>query len=229
MADQLVSSPELLAYVREVSLRDDEVLRDLREMTATLPGGRTMQVMAEEGQFLALLVGLTGARTVLEVGTYTGYSTLCMARALPADGHLVTCDKIDKWPMIAADYWRRAGVADRIHVRIGDAAETLAKMAAEAGPGSVDFAFIDADKGNYPAYYEAVLPLVRPGGLIVVDNTLFFGRVIDTDRQDPETVAIRELNTRLRDDDRVEIALLAVADGITLARKKTAPESGHRA
>jgi O-methyltransferase len=229
MADQLEFSPEVLAYVREVSLRDDEILRDLREVTATLPGGRTMQVMAEEGQFLGLLVGLTGARMVLEVGTYTGYSTLCMARALPAGGRLVTCDKIDKWPMIAADYWQRAGVADRIDVRIGDATETLAKLAAEEGPGRVDLAFIDADKGNYPAYYEAALTLVRPGGLIVVDNTLFFGRVIDAGAQDPETAAIRELNARLRDDDRVEIALLAVADGITLARKKPAAGSGNDA
>ena len=253
MADQLAVTPELLGYVRDVSLRDDEILRDLREVTATLPAGRAMQVLAEEGQLLALLVGLgelveqltgigpfscyprgsvteanmvvglTGARTVLEVGTFTGYSTLCMARALPPDGRVVTCDITDKWPMIAAEYWQRAGVADRIEVRIGNATETLGKIAAERWPGGVDLAFIDADKANYVGYYEAVLDLVKPGGLIVVDNTLFFGRVIDPDLQDPDTLAIRELNALLRDDDRVEIALLAMADGVTLVRKKPDP------
>lgn len=228
MADQLAPTPELLAYVRDVSLRDDEILRDLREVTATLPAGRAMQVMAEEGQLLALLVGLTGARAVLEIGTFTGYSTLCMARALPPAGLIVTCDITDKWPMIAAEYWQRAGVADRIHVRIGDATETLAKVIAEQGRSSIDFAFIDADKANYLVYYEAVLKLVKPGGMIVVDNTLFFGRVINQDLQDPDTVAIRELNTLLRDDDRVEISLLAVADGITLIRKKPTSLSAHR-
>jgi O-methyltransferase len=135
----------------------------------------------------------------------------------------VTCDITDKWPMIAAEYWQRAGVADRIEVRIGNATETLGKIAAERGPGGVDLAFIDADKANYVGYYEAVLDLVKPGGLIVVDNTLFFGRVIDPDLQDPDTLAIRKLNALLRDDDRVEIALLAMADGITLVRKKPDP------
>ncbi len=223
MADQLAITPELLGYVRDVSLRDEEILRDLREMTATLPAGRAMQVLAEEGQLLALLVGLTGARTVLEIGTFTGYSTLCMARALPPGGRVVTCDITDKWPMIAAEYWQRAGVADRIDVRIGDATETLGKIASEHWAGGVDFAFIDGDKANYVAYYEAVLDLVKPGGLIVVDNTLFFGRVIDPDLQDRDTLAIRQLNTLLRDDDRVEIALLVMADGVTLARKKPDP------
>jgi O-methyltransferase len=222
MADQLTVTPELLAYVREVSLRDDEILHDLREMTAILPAGPAMQVMAEEGQLLALLISLTGTRTVLEIGTFTGYSTLCMARALPPDGWLVTCDIFDKWPSIAAEYWRRAGVADRIDVRIGDATETLAKIAAERGYDSIDFAFIDADKANYVSYYEAAVRLVKPGGMIVIDNTLFFGRVINPDLRDPETEAIRELNSLLRDDDRVEISLLTMADGITLARKKAA-------
>lgn len=181
-----------------------------------------MQVMAEEGQLLALLVGLVEARTVLEIGTYTGYSTLCMARALPPDSLLVTCDITNKWPMIGAEYWRRAGVDDRIEVRIGDASEILTEMIGERGENSIDFAFIDADKAGYGAYYTAALRLVRPGGLIVIDNTLFFGRVIDPTLQDPDTVAIRELNQLLRDDDRVEISLLAMADGITLVRKKAA-------
>lgn len=221
MANQIDSSKEILDYVRDVSLRDDPVLRELREETASYPMGGAMQVMAEEGQLLALLVGLTGARDVLEIGTFTGYSTLCMARALPAGGRLVTCDITDKWPMIAADYWRRAGVMDRIEVRVGNAVETLDEIKAEEGEGAFDFVFIDADKANYRNYYEAGLALVRPGGLIVVDNTLFFGRVIDPTVRDPDTVAIRELNTFLLDDSRVELSMLAVADGITLLRKKT--------
>ncbi|HWG99060.1 MAG TPA: class I SAM-dependent methyltransferase [Pilimelia sp.] len=206
--------------MRSVSLRDDEILRELRDLTATLPMGRAMQVMAEEGQLLGLLVGLVGARRVLEVGTFTGYSTLCMARMLPPDGRLVTCDVSRRWPGIGADYWARAGVADRIEVRIGDAAQTLGELLAHEGPDRFDLAFIDADKVGYPRYYELSLQLVRPGGLIVVDNTLLFGRVVDPSDQEPDTVAVRELNELLRDDDRVDISLLPMADGITLARKK---------
>lgn len=219
MANQVASSSEILSYVREVSLREDDILRDLRELTGELPMGQAMQVMAEEGQFLAFLVGLIGARNVLEIGTFTGYSTLCMARAIPSDGRLVTCDITSKWPDIAAEYWTKADVADRIDVRIGDAGETLSGLLAEGGPGAFDFAFIDADKANYRRYYESALELVRTGGLIAVDNTLFFGRVIDPSAQDADTVAIRELNASLRDDHRVELSLLPVADGITLLRK----------
>lgn len=220
MANQIDSSPELLDYVRSVSLRDDDVLRELREETVAYPGGGAMQVMAEEGQFLALLVGLTGARTVLEIGTFTGYSTLCMARALPMDGRLITCDITNKWPDIGAEYWKRAGVAERIEVRVGSATDTLDRLIDERGERSVDFVFIDADKANYREYYERALKLVSPGGLIAIDNTLFFGRVIDPAAQDADTVAIRELNEFLRDDTRIELSLLAVADGITLARRK---------
>ncbi|EFL23234.1 O-methyltransferase [Streptomyces himastatinicus ATCC 53653] len=219
MANQVESSSGILSYVREVSLREDDILRDLRELTGELPMGQAMQVMAEEGQFLAFLVGLIGARNVLEIGTFTGYSTLCMARAIPSDGRLVTCDITSKWPDIAAEYWTKADVADRIDVRIGDAGETLSGLLADGGPGAFDFVFIDADKANYRRYYESALELVRPGGLIAVDNTLFFGRVIDPSAQDADTVAIRELNASLRDDHRVELSLLPVADGITLLRK----------
>jgi O-methyltransferase len=220
MADQHNFTPELLAYVREMSLREDDILRELREFTTTLPGGPTMQVMAEEGQLLALLVGMVGARTVLEIGTFTGYSTLCMARALPPEGLLITCDIFKKWPAIAADYWCRAGVTDRIDLRIGDAMETLNDISAQRGDNSLDFAFIDADKVNYIPYYEAILRLVRPGGVIVVDNTLFLGRVIGTGPHDRETAAICEFNALLRDDYRVDFSLLPMADGITLIRKK---------
>lgn len=169
---------------------------------------------------MAFLVGLIGARNVLEVGTFTGYSTLCMARTIPAEGRLVTCDITSKWPDIGAEYWAKAGVADRIDVRIGNATETLSGLLSESGANSFDFAFIDADKAGYRGYYEAALELVRPGGLIAVDNTLFFGRVIDPAAQDPDTVAIRELNAFLRDDHRVELSLLPVADGVTLLHKK---------
>jgi O-methyltransferase len=209
-----------MAYVGEMSLREDDVARELRELTDELPMGRAMRVMPEEGQFLGLLVGVTGARNVLEVGTFTGYSTLCLARALPAGGQLVTCDITSKWPDIGLEYWKRADVADRIEVRIGDGSETLGELLAERGEGAFDLAFIDADKSSYRTYYEKCLELLRPGGLIVVDNTLFFGRVIDPAAQDPDTVAVREFNSALRDDDRVEISLLPMADGITLIRKR---------
>ncbi|MFD7028335.1 O-methyltransferase [Streptomyces sp. NPDC059917] len=221
MANQLASSAELLSYVRDVSLRDDEILRGLRELTSELPMGQAMQVMAEEGQFLALLVGLVGARNVLEIGTFTGYSTLCMARALPSDGRLITCDISDKWPGIAQEYWDKAGISDRIDVRIGNATDTMAELVTAGAAGTFDFVFIDADKANYRSYYDAAIELVRPGGLIVIDNTLFFGRVIDPSAQDADSVAVRELNLFLRDDERVEISLLPVADGITLVRKRT--------
>ncbi|WP_019872702.1 class I SAM-dependent methyltransferase [Salinispora oceanensis] len=220
MATQIALTSELDAYVRDASLRDDPILRELREVTAELPAGRAMQVSAEEGQLLALLVSLTGATSVLEVGTYTGYSTLCMTRALPADGEMITCDITRKWLSIGEEYWRRAGVSDRISVRIGDAAETLAGLVAERGAESFDLVFIDADKTGYRDYYERALTLVRSGGLIIIDNTLFFGRVVDPAAQDPDTVAIRALNTALSDDPRVDITLLTMADGITLARKR---------
>ncbi|PWW62831.1 O-methyltransferase [Actinokineospora spheciospongiae] len=220
MAAQIVATEEIREYVRAVSLREDPLLAELREVTAGLPGGSALQVMAEEGQLLALLVGLSGAGSVLEIGTFTGYSTLCMARALPPGGVLVTLDVDGRWPAIGTDYWERAGVADRIEVRIGDATRTLTTLTEERGPASFDFIFIDADKTNYGAYYEAALALARPNALIVIDNTLFFGRVADPSNQDPDTTAIRALNASLREDPRVDVSLLTVADGITLVRKK---------
>ncbi|ARZ67307.1 class I SAM-dependent methyltransferase [Streptomyces sp. HU2014] len=220
MADQTALSPALLEYARSVSLRDDALLRELYELTARLPGGRAMQIMPEEAQFLALLVRLTGARRVLEIGTFTGYSTLCVARALPPGGRLVTCDISDKWPGVGAPFWERAGVAGRIELRVGDAVETLAGLRAAGGDGTFDLVFVDADKTGYPHYYEESLALLRPGGLVAVDNTLFFGRVADPECQDPDTEAVRALNERLRDDARVDISLLTVADGVTLARKR---------
>ncbi|WP_172382021.1 class I SAM-dependent methyltransferase [Streptomyces sp. MNP-20] len=220
MAHQVDSTDTLLSYVRDVSLRDDDILRELREETALLPGGAALQVMAEEGQLLGLLVGLVGARAVLEIGTFTGYSTLCAARALPAGGTVVTCDISDRWPDVGIPYWKRAGVDDRIDLRVGDAVDTLDGLLAERGPGAFDLVFIDADKVNYRTYYEKSLALTRSGGLIVIDNTLFFGRVADPEFDDADTVAIRELNAALADDTRVDMSLLVMADGITLARKR---------
>jgi O-methyltransferase len=219
MASQLLASSDVLTYVSDHSRAEDEILRELREETASLPMGAAMQVSAEEGQLLALLVKLTRARTVVEVGTFTGYSSLCMARALPDRGLLITCDVTDRWPAFGRPYWRRAGVEDRIDLRIAPATAVLDSLFAEYGPGSIDLVFIDADKAGYAAYYEAALMLLAPDGLVVVDNTLFFGRVTDPTAQDPDTVAIREFNRFVRDDPRVEMSLLPVADGITLIRK----------
>ncbi|NUH41408.1 class I SAM-dependent methyltransferase [Streptomyces samsunensis] len=223
MANQVGLPAALSEYIRESSLREDGILRQLRETTAELPAGSAMQVMPEEGQLLTLLAGLTPARRILEIGTFTGYSTLCLARALVPGGRLVTCDITHRWPGIGADYWARAGVEGKIDLRIGDATETLKTLLAEEGPGTFDFVFIDADKQGYPDYYETSLALLGERGLIVVDNTLFFGKVVDPDAQDADTAAIRAFNTLVRDDPRVEMSLVPMADGITLIRKKSQP------
>ena len=208
----------LYEYILSVSLREPEVLARLRAETLQQP----MSVMLsapEQGQFLALLVQLTGARKCLEVGVYTGYSTLWVALALPHDGSVLACDVSEKWTAIARRYWEEAGVAERIDLQLAPALETLERLLAADQAGSFDFAFIDADKENYPDYYERSLQLLRPGGLMVIDNTLWSGAVADTTRQDPETCAIRALNDLVHADDRVQMSLLPVADGLTLARK----------
>lgn len=211
-------SPDLQDYLLTECLRDTELDRELREETARLPQAG-MQVAPEEAQFLAMLVRLLGARRVIEVGTFTGYSTLAMARALPADGRLVACDLSTEWTAIGRRYWERAGVAERIDLRLGLAADTLAELA-QTEAGRFDLVFIDADKTGYADYYQLALGLLRSGGLIAVDNTLWHGRVADPGAQDADTVAIRAFNRRLRDDDRVDVCLVPVADGVTLARKR---------
>ncbi|MFF2325845.1 MULTISPECIES: O-methyltransferase [unclassified Streptomyces] len=222
MAGQVELDERLLDYVRSVSLRDDEILRDLVAETAFMPSLNAMVTMPEEGQLLAMLVGLTGATRVLEIGTFTGYSTLCMARALPPGGRITTCDISERWTKVARKYWERAGVADRIELRLGDGAESMAGLLAEHGPETFDLVFIDADKTSYARYYEEALTHLRPGGLAVLDNTLYFGRVADPEAGDPDTEAIRELNASLLVDSRVELSMLVMADGITLVRKNKA-------
>lgn len=208
----------LYEYILSVSLREPEVLARLRAETLQQP--MSMMLSApEQGQFLALLAQLIGARKCLEVGVYTGYSTLWVALALPHDGSVLACDVSEKWTAIARRYWEEAGVAERIDLQLAPALETLDRLLAADQAGSFDFAFIDADKENYPYYYERTLQLLRPGGLMVIDNTLWSGAVADTSRQDPETCAIRALNDLVHADDRVQMSLLPVADGLTLARK----------
>jgi O-methyltransferase len=210
---------ELYAYLLGVSLRDHDVLRRLREKTAQLEQAN-MQIGPEQGQFMGFLLELIGARYVLEIGTFTGYSALAMALALPEDGRVVSCDVSDEWTTIGRRYWEEAGVAHKIDLRLAPAVETLQALLGEGRVGTFDFAFIDADKTNIDTYYELILELVRPGALVAVDNTLWEGRVIDPDATDADTEAIRAFNVKLKEDDRVSISLVPIGDGLTLARKR---------
>ncbi|MGE0718967.1 MAG: class I SAM-dependent methyltransferase [Alphaproteobacteria bacterium] len=206
-------------YLLSVSLRETAVQRELREATLAVKGAG-MQISPEQGQLMALLVELTGARRAIEVGTFTGYSALCVALALPADGRMVCCDISKEWTSIGRRFWERAGVADRIDLRLGPAVHTLDDLLANGFGGDFDLAFIDADKSNYDAYYERCLALVRPGGLILVDNVLWGGRVIDPTDASADTAAIRAFNAKLHDDPRVTLAMLPIGDGLTLARRR---------
>ncbi len=206
-------------YLLEVSLREPPLLARLRAETAELPEA-AMQLAPEQGQFLALLVELTGARRALEVGSFTGYSGLCLALALPADGRLVACDISEDFTAIARRYWTEAGVAEKIDLRLAPALESLDALLDGGAAGSFDFMFVDADKENYPNYYERGLGLLRPGGLMAIDNVLWGGAVADPARQDADTEAIRALNAKLRDDERVTLSLVPIGDGLTLARKR---------
>ena len=220
MANRTIGlSDELAAYVVEVGTREPEVLARLREETAAIPQ-HGMQIAPDEGAFLALLVELIGARRCIEVGTFTGYSSTAIALALPEDGQLVCCDVSEEWTSLARKYWDEAGVADRIDLRIAPAAETLDQLLADGEEDAFDFAFIDADKPGYDGYYERLLRLVRPGGLIALDNTLWGGEVLDQDADDESTRAIRALNAKLAGDERITLCLLPVADGVTLARRR---------
>jgi caffeoyl-CoA O-methyltransferase len=206
-------------YMRAVSLREPDILRRLREETAKLPGAG-MQIGPEQGQFMALLVELMGARSCLEIGTFTGYSALAVALALPADGRLVACDVNRDWTDIGRRYWAEAGVAGIIDLRLGPALATLDRMLAAGAAGSIDFAFIDADKPNYAGYYERVLTLLRPGGLMAVDNVLWSGDVAKPEAADEDTLALKALNLKVHADPRVSMTMLPIGDGVTLARKR---------
>jgi caffeoyl-CoA O-methyltransferase len=214
----LALTDTLYDYVLANSLREPPVLARLREETAKLPMAR-MQIGPDQGQFMRLLVELIGARRVVEVGTFTGYSSLSVALGLPADGKLVACDISEEYTAIARRYWAEAGVAERIDLRLGPALETLDGLIADGGGGAYDFAFIDADKTNYDSYYERCLTLLRPGGLIAIDNVLWGGAVADAADQTPDTLAIRALNAKVHADERVSISLATVGDGLMLARK----------
>jgi predicted O-methyltransferase YrrM len=207
-------------YVSEAAARETPLQQRLRAETARLPEA-AMQIGPDQAALMALLIRLTGARRALEVGVFTGFSALTVASALPEDGKLIACDVNEEWTQIARRYWQEAGVSDRIDLRLAPAMETLNALLREGGAGSFDFAFIDADKESYDAYYEACLALLRPGGLIAVDNVLWSGKVADPAVHDPETEAIRALNTKIRDDARVEACLLTVGDGLMLVRKRS--------
>jgi predicted O-methyltransferase YrrM len=209
----------LYQYVLDVSLRESEVARDLRAETARLPNAE-MQSAPEQGQFMGLLVRLLGARRALEIGVFTGYSALAVADALPPDGRLVACDVSEEFTAIARRYWDRAGVAGKIDLRLAPAVETLDALLAEGQAGRFDFGFIDADKERYDAYYERALKLLRPGGLLLIDNVLWGGEVADPSVDTPALRAIRALNLKLRDDERVDLSLLPLADGVSLVRKR---------
>jgi predicted O-methyltransferase YrrM len=204
-------------YVQRVGVREHPVLATLRERTASLEMHR-MQISPDEGAFLAMLVRLLPARRILEIGTFTGYSSTAMALAQDADDRILCCDVSKEWTDIARQAWTDAGVADRITLRLAPAVETLDELLAEGQGSLFDLAFIDADKGNYDNYYERALRLVRPGGLIAIDNVLWGGRVVDESDQDADTVAIRALNEKIATDERVDVAMTPIADGVTLAR-----------
>ncbi len=213
--------PALYDYILKSSLREPEVLTRLRRETVEMPRA-VMQVAPDQGQFLRLLVEMLGARRVVEIGTFTGYSSLSMALALPADGRLIACDISEEFTRVARRYWQEAGVDDRVELRLGPAAETLEVLRQDPalGPGSLDLAFIDADKGNYQVYFDLCLALLRPGGVIAIDNVLWDGAVLDETINGGDTAAIRAFNANLKRDNRVSISMLPIADGLTLAVKR---------
>ncbi len=209
-------APEIFDYVAAHAPAPDDVLRDLAADTAAMGGVSSMQIAPDQGAFMALLARVVGVRFAVEVGTFTGYSSICLARALAPGGRLLCCDVSEEYTAIARKYWERAGVADRIDLRIAPALETLSALPADA---AIDLAFVDADKTGYLGYWEQIVPRLRPGGVILVDNTLWSGKVVDASVTDGDTIALREFNDRVSSDDRVESVLLPLADGLTLARK----------
>ena len=210
-------SQALHDYVVAHSMQPDDILQDLAEETArSFPGEAGMQIGPEQGSFMTLLAKLADARQAVEVGTFTGYSAICIARGLADGGRLLCCDVSEEWTSVARAYWQRAGLDDRIELRLGPAADTLRAL---PDGTSIDYAFIDADKTGYVAYWDLIVPMIRPGGVILVDNTLSHGRVVDLREQDDNVQGIRRFNGHARADARVELVLLPIGDGLTLARK----------
>lgn len=206
-------------YLVRTSVREPETARRLREETQQLENA-VMQIGPEQGQFMQLLVQLLGAKKTIEVGVFTGYSALWVALGLPDDGLVIACDISEEYTSVGRRYWKQAGVDEKIDLRLGPALETLDELINSGEAGTFDFAFIDADKTNYENYYERALQLLRVGGLITIDNTLWSGKVADPNEQDPDTVAIRRLNEKLLRDERITLSMLTVGDGLTLALKR---------
>ncbi len=209
----------LYQYLRASSLREAEILKRLREETSRLPLAE-MQISAEQGQFMSLLVRLMGAVRALEVGVFTGYSSLCVAMALLPRGKLIACDISEEWTAVAQRYWREAGVGPRVELHLAPAIETMDRLLMHHEAGKFDFIFIDADKKNYDGYYERALALLRTGGLMAIDNVFWGGRVADSGSHDPDTRAIQALNEKIRKDPRVDLSMIPIGDGLNLVRKR---------
>ncbi|PJZ53753.1 O-methyltransferase [Leptospira adleri] len=221
---------KLEEYIFRFSVREPSLFRKLREETARLAQAN-MQISPEEGQFLNILTKISGARRILEIGTFTGYSSLCFASALPPDGKILCCDISEEWTKIAKRYWNEAGLEQKIHLKIGSALETLQVILDSKtspdwapdfgfGPSSVDLVFLDADKENYPNYYPLILKLLRSGGLLIADNVLWDGSVVDDSHQEPSTIGIRKFNELAYGDPNVDVSMVPIADGVSLVRKK---------
>jgi predicted O-methyltransferase YrrM len=219
MSRQFLFDQRTFQYLLNVSVREPAVAQRLREETQRLPNAQ-MQIGPDQGQFLQLLVQVLGAKKTLEVGVFTGYSSLWVALGLPAGGKIIACDVSEEYTAVARRYWKEAGVDQKIDLRLGPALETLEQLIQTGQSGTFDFAFIDADKENYDNYYERALQLIRAGGLIAIDNTIWSGKVADPDVNDKDTVAIRRLNEKLYRDERVTLSMLTVGDGLTLALKR---------
>jgi len=215
----IAMTDDLTAYLAEIGVRDTPEMRDLRAETADMPWGH-MQIAPEQGQLMAFLVELTGARRILEIGTFTGYSTLCMAMAMPEAGRIDACDTNAETTRVGRRYWAAAGVSDRIQLHIGNARETMAAFLQDGHAGTYDLIFVDADKEDYAAYYEMGLRLLRPGGVVVFDNMLWHGKVVDPEATDEATEAIRAMNAKLHGDSRIGLTVVPIGDGVTLARKR---------
>jgi len=220
MSNRTIAITEsIYQYLCDHSLREDPILKDLRDHTYDMEE-RAMQIAPEQGQFMKMLVKLIGAKNTIEVGVFTGYSSLAIALALPEDGRIVACDVNPQYTSVAEKFWVSAGVREKIDLRIGPAKDTLLKLINAGLTGTFDFAFIDADKINYDHYYELCLQLIRPGGLITVDNVLWGGTVSDDAINDVDTNSIRALNDKLHQDERIELSLVPIGDGLTLAMKR---------